>query len=358
MIHVMKKTYGDYTKIFDRRIKWYWVMALIVFLLFLPLWGGDYFLSLLVNACIFAIVGLSLVLLMGLCGQISLGHAAFFAVGAYSSCIFVSTWGVPFFVAMMLAGVICLLVGLLVGLPSLRMKDLYLGIATMALAFIVEDILTKWESVTGGTFGISVPRASVGGFVFDSEISYYYLVFVFLIFFVVVSKNIHRSGYGRALMAINGSEVAAQAMGINIYRYKLVIFALSAFYTGIAGSLFGHYAGYILPDTFNFLVTINFLIMIIVGGTVSVVGAILGGLYMSLIPGGTKILIGLLPSYFAKFVGLDIIFYALILLVFISYQPEGLHGLWIKVKTYYDDFPLYKKGTFRKERKFYRKKIL
>lgn len=357
MIHVMKKTYEDYTKIFDRRIKWYWIWALIIGLCLLPLSGNNYFLSLLTNGALFAIVGLSLILLMGFCGQISLGHAAFFAVGAYTSCIFVSKLGFPFLVSMILGGVMASLVGLIVGLPSLRLKDLYLAIATLALAFIVEDVLVKWQRLTGGTFGMAVPEASVGRFLFNTEARYYYLVLVILILFTIVTKNIQRSGYGRTLMAIRESEIAAQAMGINIHYYKVAIFGLSAFYTGVAGSLFGHYTGFILPDTFNFLLSINFLIAILVGGTTSVVGAILGGLYMSLIPGATKVLIGILPAAFASINGLDTIFYALILLVFISYQPEGIHGLWVKMKFYYDHFPIYKKGTFRKERKFYRKKI-
>lgn len=357
MIYVMKKTYEDYTRIFDRRIKWYAIWTLIIGLFLLPLWANNYYLSLMINWGFFSIVGLGLVLLMGFCGQMSLGHAAFFAVGAYSSSIFVSNFGFPFLFSIILGGVIASILGLIVGLPSLRLKGLYLAIATLALAFIVKDVLEKSEGVTGGVFGMQVPGASIGPFLLNTGIRYYYLVLVIVILFTILTKNIQRSGYGRILMAISQSEIAAQSIGINIHFHKVVIFGLSAFYAGVAGSLFGHYSGFILPDTFNFLLSINFLIAIVVGGITSVTGAILGGLFMSTIPGAMKIAIGILPATLRNIQGLDTIFYALILLVFISYQPEGIYGLWIKAKFYYDHFPFYKKGTFRKERKFYRKKI-
>ena len=354
---VLKREYNDYIKVFDRPIKWCWVALLLILLFFIPFFGGTYFLSLMTMAGFYTIIGLSLILLTGLAGRISLGHAAFYAVGAYSSCIFVSKLGLPFLLAMILSGGVACMVGLVVGIPSLRLKDLYLAIATMAMAFIIEDVITKWESLTGGTFGLSVPPASIGGFVFDTEPKYYYLVMVIVVITMMLAKNIQRSGYGRALAALRESEIAAQAMGINITYYKIIIFGLSAFYTGIAGSLYAHYAGFIAPENFTFFMSINFLVLIIVGGLGSVVGAVLGGLYMSLIPEGVKIITQMLPGFLEGIIGLDLIFYALILLAFISYQPEGFHGLWLKMKFYWDHFPLYKKGTFRKERKFYRKKI-
>ena len=263
MRFVMKKDYYEDIRLFKYRSTFFWYMALVIGCLLAPLVLDDYITSILNLICIYSIASTGLMLLTGYAGQVSMGHAAFLGIGAYTSAILV-TKGLPFIPAMLAAGLLTGFVGIFIGLPALRLTGLYLAIATMGFGFIIEEILVRWEGMTNGNMGMIVDPPSIFGFSFYTETRYYYLSLVILILVILMARNILRSPTGRALIAIRDSEVAAQAMGISMLKYKTMAFAISAFFTGIAGSLYAHKVTFINPESFTIIVSIEFLAMIII----------------------------------------------------------------------------------------------
>ena len=331
-----------------------WYVLLIAGCLIAPLVIGTYWVSLMVFIGIYVIVALGLNLLTGYTGQISLGHAAFFAVGAYTSAVLTGKFGLSFWLALPASGVLAALLGIFIGLPALRLKGLYLAIATMGFGFIVEEIIVQWEGITNGVNGLPAVRPTLGPVNFTTDESYFYLVFFVLFLLIIVLKNILRTPTGRAFIAIRDSEVAAESMGINLAIYKTAAFCISAFYAGIAGSLFAHFMLFIGPENFNLLVSISFLVMILVGGLGSVHGAVFGAIFITVLPELISLSKDYLPSVIAGQAGLQTAVFGLILILFIRFEPMGLYGRWLKVKFYFEHFPFYKRDTFRRVRKFYR----
>jgi len=266
MRFIMRKNYMQDIRLFKFKSTLAWYLLLIAVLLLAPLVVDTYSVSLMNLIGIYVIVALGLNLLTGYTGQISLGHAAFFAIGAYTSAILTGKFGVPFWMALPAAGVLAALVGVFVGLPALRLKGLYLAIATMGFAFIVEEIIVQWEGLTNGVNGINVVRPTLGPFNFTTDESYYYLVLFTVLLMIIILKNILRTSTGRAFIAIRDSEIAAESMGINLAIYKTAAFGISAFYAGIGGCLFAHFMLFIGPENFDFMVSISFLVMILLGG--------------------------------------------------------------------------------------------
>ncbi len=354
MRFIKRLSYMQDVQLFKYKSTIFWYLLLTIMILIAPLAMGVYWISLLILIGIFAIVALGLNLLTGYTGLISLGHAAFFAVGAYSSAILTSKFGVSFWLALPAAGVLSALLGIFIGLPALRLKGLYLAIATMGFGFIVEEFIIQWESVTNGVNGIQVLRPTIGSISFTSDMSYYYLVFFTVIIMIIILRNILRTPTGRAFIAIRDSEVAAESVGVNLAIYKTAAFSISAFYTGIAGSLFAHFMSFIGPENFNLMVSISFLVMILVGGVGSVHGAIFGAIFITLLPELISLGKDYLPTVIAGQAGLQAAVFGLILIFFIRFEPLGLYGRWLKIKFYFEHFPFYKKDTFRRIRKFYR----
>ncbi|HDP24914.1 MAG TPA: branched-chain amino acid ABC transporter permease [Deltaproteobacteria bacterium] len=354
MRFIKRTTYMHDIQLFRYRSTLVWYLLLGVVVLAAPLSMGAYGMSLLTLVGIYAIVALGLNLLTGFTGQISLGHAALFAVGAYTSAILTGTHGVSFWLALPAAGILAAIVGIFIGLPALRLKGLYLAIATMGLGFIVEEIIVHWSSMTGGVNGLAVSRPVLGAFEFSSDDSFYYLVVSILFIMTVIMKNLLRTPTGRAFVAIRDSDVAASSMGINLAAYKTIAFCISAFYAGIAGSLFAHFMYFIGPENFTFLISISFLVMIVVGGVGSVHGAVFGAIFITLLPEFISFTRGYLPEVIGKQVGLQEATYGLVLILFLRFEPMGLYGRWLKIKFYFEHFPFYKKDTFKRERKFYR----
>ena len=347
-------SYNDYIKINEFKSTWLWYLALVIFLYLLPLFADDYFMYILCMSGIYVIVSLGINLLTGFSGQISLGHAAFYAIGAYASAILTTKVGIPFWFAVPLSGLIAAISGLMIAFPAFRMSGLYLAIATMAFGFIVEEVIINWESMTNGTNGYSVLSPSIGNFSFDSDQRYFYIVLTLTILMIFAAKNIIRSKTGRAFVAIRDSETAARITGINLERYKARAFGISAFYAGIGGSLLAHYTNFIGPDNFTIVHSIVFLAMIVVGGLGSIPGSILGGVFITWIPEVIKMVADYFPSAFQQTVGLHSLIYGGIIVVFLIFEPLGLYGRWLKIKFYYETFPYYRKETFRKQRKFYK----
>lgn len=353
MRFIMKLNYDEDLRLFRYRSTFFWYLALVVGLLILPALLDNYFISLLNFISIYSVASIGMMLLTGYTGQVSLGHAAFLAMGSYTSAI-LTIKGWPFLVALPLSGIFAALVGIVIGLPALRLSGLYLAIATMGFAFIVDEILVRWESLTRGNLGIYLSPPSIGPLIFDSEKSFYYLGLAILILTLLAAKNILRSPTGRAMIAIRDSEVAAQTMGINLAKYKTVAFALSAFFTGIAGSLYAHKVTFINPESYTLLVSIELLVMIIIGGLGSLHGAIYGTAFVILLPQLIILTKDYLPRYLRDQTGLEAGLYGLMIILFILFEPLGLYGRWLKTKFYFETFPLYKKETFKKEKKFYK----
>lgn len=287
-------------------------------MLFYPFFVGysSYFLTLFVITCIYVITSLSLNLLVGYGGQISVGQAGFLSVGSYSVAILSTKLGLPFLVVLPLAGIITALIGLLIGLPAVRLKGHFLAVATLGFGLSVPQIALKWDKLTGGFSGLSVTPSSL--FASETQLFYFFVFLTVLIIWLI--SNIVKSSIGRAFIAIRDSEVAAQAIGINLSFYKTTMFVISSFFTGIAGGIYGYWVGFVSPN--DFVITNSFLIlaMIVVGGLASIPGSIIGALMFSIIPHFTD-----------SYVGITNIVIGAAVVLIILFKPEGIVSLF-KIK--------------------------
>ncbi|WP_425114496.1 branched-chain amino acid ABC transporter permease [Bradyrhizobium sp.] len=257
--------------------------VLLALLAIAPFVFSSYIVSQLVFVCIYATVGVGLMILTGFTGQASLGHAAFLAIGAYTTA-YLQQFNVPFPVYFIAAGLLTGIIGALVGFPALRLQGIYLVIATISFAFIVEEILARWESVTNGNEGMRVKTIQLlGTSVPRDSPAFYFLCLGVLILTIVGTLNLLRSPTGRAFVAIRDSETAARSMGVNVSLYKVKSFAISAGITGLAGCLFAHKLSFISPEMFTLQLSIEFIIVILIGGTFSLHGAVLGAIFIVMI---------------------------------------------------------------------------
>jgi len=351
MRFIFKTRYEQDLQIFRHRVSAGWYAALLVLLLAAPFVIPDYYRSQFVFIFIYGVCGFGLMLLSGFTGQISMGHAAFLAVGAYTETI-LQAKGIPFVVSAPVAIVLSSITGVIIGLPALRLTGIYLAIATLAFGFIVEEILARWESLTGGNSGLTVPGVKLVMNKLDGEIEFYYLCLACVIGAGFVVFNLLRSPTGRAFIAIRDSEVSAQSMGVNLSAYKTLSFALSAGLTGLAGTLYAHQIKFISPEQFTLAVSIEFLMMIVIGGMGSLHGAIFGSIFVISLPefiGGIK---DYLPQAVAEQTGLKSTIFGVIMILFVLFEPLGLYGRWIKIRTYFSMFPLYKKGIFQRQKAY------
>jgi branched-chain amino acid transport system permease protein len=293
-----------------------WSAAIIVLLL-LPLFLGKYSVFLLSMLAIYALVSLGLNLLMGYTGQIAAGHAGFLAIGAYVTAIVTANleW-LPCPITLLLAGTISGLIGFLLGIPILRLKGFYIAMATLAFGVVISEIILQWSSVTGGDDGFSVPTARIGSFVFDSDLKLFYLIIPVTIIMTLLARNLVNGYVGRAFIALRESEVAAQTIGVDLAKYKTVAFAISAFYTGVAGGLFAFLITFLSPDAFTIELSIDFIAMIVIGGMGSILGSIIGAVILT---GMQQVLAGLMD--------LQILIFGLSLIVFMIFMPRGIVGM-------------------------------
>ena len=280
----IKTSYIDEIKLFKERSTLAWFVVLLVILGFVPivsrlLWG-NYVIYLLNMTLIASVAAIGLNILTGWTGLISIGHAAFLAIGAYSSALLTKNLSMPFLLALPLSGIIAAAIGFAVGLPALRIKGIYLAIATLAFAVIVDHVILHWDSLTNGAEGLTVSKPVIFGFAFSTEIRFYYLATLVVIGLTFVAVNLRRSRIGRGLIAVRESDLAAEVMGINLAKYKTLSFAICAFYAGIAGSLYAHHISYIGTEDFTFFLSIEYLVIILVGGIGSIFGSILGAAFV------------------------------------------------------------------------------
>ncbi len=327
----------------------FWYGLLLVLVLVAPQIMGEFYVGELGAVFIFAIAGVGLMLLVGYTGLISLGHAAFLGIGAYVNAVLLAR-GVPFLVTVPVAGLFTAVCGAAIGRPTLRMSGLYLAIATLAFGSIVGTVFQKWTAVTGGFDGFAVPTPYVFGTAVDSANGIYYVSLIVLVFVLWISANLLRSPTGRAMVAIRDSEVSAQSMGIPLARYKTLVFAVSAGMTGLAGALFAHYVRYLAPDAFDVLLSVQLLTIVFVGGLGSLRGAILGAMFVRLLPQLIAIVRDSLPFGIGRLPGLEPSLFGLALVLVILFQPAGLNGLWLKTKQWFQAFPFKRRTSFRRQK--------
>lgn len=304
-----------------------------------PLLLGRYLF--LLNAIgIFAVGAIGISLLTGFAGQISLGHAAFMAVGAYTSWLATTRFGLPFLVALPLSGVAAFVVGAVVGLPSLRIKGLYLAIATLAFQFITEYVIIH---TVGGSGGNVVPAPRVGGLQIRGETQFYFLLLPVWLMGGIFAANLIRGRVGLALMAVRDRDYAAQVLGVNLLYYKVLAFALAAFYAGIAGSLFAHYNRVISSEHFSIITSIDYIAMIVIGGLTSLWGPHVGAAFVILLSQVLKIVtpavVALVPAFGKAATSVREIAFGAMLIGLLIWEPGGLAMLLRKFKRYLDLWP-------------------
>ena len=294
----------------------------ILVLIALPFGLGNYGYYILASIMIYAMVALSLNVLIGMGGQISIGHAGFWALGAYGSAIVITKLGLPFLVGVAAGGIIAAAFGVLVALPALRVQGHYLAIATLGFALFIQQVLFEWESLTGGRQGLFVPRPALFGYELNSDFSYYYLLLAMFLLLAWWTGNFARSVTGRSLMALRMSSVAAECCGISRPKHIIIAFATSALFTGISGALYGSLIGHLSSETFSLAVSLSFLAMAVIGGLHSRAGALLGGVYLAVA-----------PELLREFADAQMVIYGATLIVFMQFLPGGLVSLADKVRA-------------------------
>jgi branched-chain amino acid transport system permease protein len=335
------QSYAQDMAIFRTRAQWVMLFAFLAFLFTCPLYSSARLLTLMtiIGITVIAVHGLNI--LTGYCGQISLGHAGFMAVGGFTSAILTAKLGWPFWAALPCAALMAGMVGLIFGLPSLRIKGFYLIMATIAAHFIIVWVILQLYGITGGIFGLAVPKPEIGGFVLQSKASYFYLVMIIACLATFLAKNIVRTKAGRAFIAIRDNDLAAEVMGIDIWAYKLLAFFIGCVFAGVAGSLLVHYYAFASVDQFPFMNSIWYLGMLIVGGMGSTAGAIFGAVSLKLLDELVTIVGPILSAIVAPqaAASLGLIMRGLVIIIFLIFEPRGLHHRWELVKAYYRLWP-------------------
>jgi len=314
---------------------------LIVCMYLLPLLAGDYGISILTVVCAFTIGMLGLQIITGYCGQISIGHAAFMGVGMYTVGILQRHFGLSFWICLPMAGLVPMGIGMLFGVPALRMKGLYLAFATLAAHFVIVYVISNWRSVTNGTDGMWMKRPdTLLGIDFQSDRNYYFLVLTITVFMTYLAKNLTRTRLGRAFVAVRDNDIAAEVMGINIAQTKILAFGIGCFFAGIAGALGGAYYEYVNVEWFGFDDSIWFLGFLVVGGFGSILGAIAGATVWKVLDELTTLVTPLAETFlggaaFYASAAFALVIYSLLIIIFLVFEPRGIAHRWEIVKRSY-----------------------
>ncbi len=354
-------SYASEMGLLNTRAKRVWVRLLILLGLALPFVVDDASLSLLAICAVTAIGAIGLGLVTGYAGQVSLGHAFFIGIGAYTSAVLSGdpngrTLG--FGITDMLfwlpaAGLVALVAGVLVAPLATRLRGLYLAIVTLGLVFIGEHLFREWDSVTGGVgvgrqaadpvlFGVDLSRSSAS---FSGDQQLYWLMLAMLLLFALVGRNIARSAMGRSFAAVRDRDIAAEITGVDVRRVKRRAFVVSSFYAGCAGALLYSILGYVDPASFGLLVSVQFVAMILIGGVATISGAIMGAFFIALLPRLTRELPAYLPFLSSSATDTPNVFqfetllYGLLIVLFLIFEPRGLYGVWIRVRNYWKAWP-------------------
>lgn len=302
--------------------RWY-ILALAVGVVLLPLASSDrYFLTLLNLVLINGVLALGFYIIFGLTGIFSVAQAAFWGIGAYTAAIVTVDYGLPVWTAFLLAPAVAAVFGVLLGLPTLRLKTHYLTMATIGFAEVVRQVLINWERVTKGPTGISgIPSPQVGTFVINTPFRFYYFALIITVLVVVLILRLRSSRLGRGMESIRDDDLAAEAMGVNVTGLKILAFVLSAACAGLAGAMYAHFVRYISPDVFHLEVAVQVLAMVLIGGRIYVVGAVVGAIVVTLLPEVLRSI----QDWWA-------IVYALAILGFLAFLPQGLTGFALQMR--------------------------
>ena len=345
----LQTDYFEDLQLFEDRYHFFWSMLFVLALISLPFVLKTYYLSIVNLMAVNVIVALGLNLLVGNTGQISLGHAGFVAIGAYTTVLLLKA-GIPFAIAMMCAGFTSALFGVILGIPSLKLEGPYLAIATLAFGMAVTIIVGRMDAF-GGRMGLIVPRINLSWTGMKYDQSLYYVILMITITAVVATRNILKSRIGRCFQAIRDSDVAASAIGVNLTKYKLYSFGLSALFAGVAGSLWALYLGFINPTIFSFILSINFLAIIVLGGLGFVTGSVMGAIAMTYLnlqledivevpiigPGLMRFSeMFMMPDNISN---ISWVLTGLILILVVIFEPLGLYGIWLRIKIYWKRWP-------------------
>jgi branched-chain amino acid transport system permease protein len=336
-----RESYAQDMAIFHSRVKWGIVVAFIICLFACPLFFSDRMLTIMTMMGIAVISVHGLNILTGYCGQISIGHAGFMAVGGYTSAVLCAKLGLPFWVALPCGALAAGIAGLIFGLPSLKIKGFYLIMATIAAHFIIIWTIIQLRSITGGPDGLSVPKPAIGSIVLSTKTNYFYLVMIVTCLATLLAKNIVRTRAGRAFIAIRDNDLAAEVMGVSLWSYKLQAFFIGCVYAGVAGSLLIHYFSFASTDQFPFMDSVWYLGMLIVGGMGSTTGAIFGAVALKLMDELVTMVGPILSAAVAPqaAASLAIISHGLIIIIFLIFEPRGLAHRWEMIKGYFRLWP-------------------
>jgi len=340
-IGTLKESYIADAALFDSRTQRIWLAMAGALLLLFPFMASDYWLYLacLVSINVAGATGLNI--LTGYTGLVSLGQAAFMGLGAYTVAIVQARWGTPVLFNLLAGGFVAMLGGIVVGLPSLRVKGLYLAIATIAASFIAHFLFANLR-LTGGTAGLTLQPATVFGVALDTSFRLYWVIVPVTLLMLLGAANLFRTRIGRAFIAIRDRDISAEVLGIPLLRYKLLSFGLSSFYAGVAGGLWAYFFRVVTPESFPLLMSIFFLAAIIVGGMGSIMGGILGAVFMTMVPELLKLIVDLLPggSELAVFLSpVRTMVFGLLIIVFLVFEPQGLAEMWRRLRRFFHLWP-------------------
>ncbi len=340
-IGTLKESYIADAALYDSRTQRIWLAMAGALLLLFPFMASDYWLYLacLVSINVAGATGLNI--LTGYTGLVSLGQAAFMGLGAYTVAIVQARWGTPVLFNLLAGGFVAMLGGIVVGLPSLRVKGLYLAIATIAASFIAHFLFANLR-LTGGTAGLTLQPATVFGVALDTSFRLYWVIVPVTLLMLLGAANLFRTRTGRAFIAIRDRDISAEVLGIPLLRYKLLSFGLSSFYAGVAGGLWAYFFRVVTPESFPLLMSIFFLAAIIVGGMGSILGSILGAVFMTMVPELLKLIVDLLPggSELAVFLSpVRTMVFGLLIIVFLVFEPQGLAQMWRRLRRFFHLWP-------------------
>lgn len=346
----MKREYYEDIQLFKTKTVLAATVLFLAVLVAVPFIVDGYTLYIINLIAIHSIVAIGLNILVGYTGQISLGHAGFFAIGAYSCVLLMVKAGVPFIIALPAAGFVSAVFGFLLGLPALRLEGPYLAIATLGFGMAVTQIISH-SNFTGGHMGLEAPRMAIGSFVADTGLEQYAVIMAGTVILAVAAINLMKTRVGRAFVAIRDSEIAAEAMGINVSWFKTLSFAVSAFYTGIGGAFMAFALEHVSAGTFNLILSVTFLAMIIVGGLGSVMGSILGAALLTYLqiklqvvqeaPVIGPFLLEVSRRYFTPegLPNIQSIVLGAIMIAIVIFEPLGMHGIYLRIKRYWKMWP-------------------
>ena len=350
MRFVLTTRYGQDVDVFRHGGERFWYGLLGLAVLAAPWVVSPYNVGELALVFIWAIAGIGLMLLVGYTGLVSLGHAAFFAIGAYSHAVLLG-YGVPFVVSVPVAVVLTAGVGALVGIPALRMTGVYLAVATLAFERIVAFTIEHSDPLTGGLRGMTVEQPSF----FREHVNDQFLLLSVLRarHWSLGAKNLLRSPTGAPSWSA-GFGISAESMGVHLARTKTTAFAVSAGFTGLAGTLFAHKAGYLAPDAFTVQTSIQLLLLVVVGGLGSLHGVVFGAIFVGYLPQAIAVGRDVLPAAIGQIPGLELGVFGAILVLFLVFEPSGIYGRWLKIRAWFDQFPLYRKATHKRQKSYLR----